>query len=182
MNAELMPTELGHEASRTHRLVPVRVSGCPPGGWWQPPGELFEVGVIVRTRHLAHRSYAPLPPSVSSARDFAVTTVRRWGLESLAEDVRLIVSELVGNACRHATSEEGNSSGEPIEVQLRLLPEKKAIVCMVADNSDREPARVEAHHFAESGRGLALVAAFSTDWGWDRREKGGKVVWAVCGG
>lgn len=181
MNAELMPTELGREVSRS-RLAPVRVSGRPPGGWWQPPVELFEVGVIVRTRDLAHRSYAPLPSSVGSARDFAVNTARRWGLENVTEDVRLIVSELVGNACRHATSEKKSSSVAPIAVQLRLLPEKKAIVCMVADNSDREPARVEAHHFAESGRGLALVAAFSTDWGWQRREKGGKVVWAVCGG
>src|SRR5699024_8086994 len=100
----------------------------------------------------------------------------------LAEDVRLVVSELVGNACRHATSEEENSSGTPIVVQLRFLSEEKAIVCMIADSSDREPARVDAHHFSESGRGLALVAAFSTDWGWQRREKGGKVVWAVCGG
>ena len=181
MNAELMPTELGPEVSRS-RLAPVRVSGRPPGGWWQSPAELLEDGVTVRTRYLTQRSYAPLPSSVGSARDFAVDTAQRWGLADLAEDVRLVVSELVGNACRHATSEEGNSSETPIVVQLRLLSEEKAIVCMIADNSDREPARVDAHHFTESGRGLALVAAFSTDWGWQRREKGGKVVWAVCGG
>src|SRR5699024_10049189 len=120
MNAELMPTELGPEVSRS-RLAPVRVSGRPPRGWWQSPAELLEDGVTVRTRYLTQRSYAPLPSSVGSARDFAVDTAQRWGLADLAEDVRLVVSELVGNACRHATSEEGNSSATPIVVQRRWL-------------------------------------------------------------
>lgn len=181
MNAELMPRELGHEASRS-RLGPVRASGRPPIDWWQPPVELLEAGAAARTHDLAHRSYAPLPCSVSAARDFAASVAQQWGLGDLADDVRLVVSELVGNSCRHATPDEGGLGAAPIAVQLRLLPEEKAIVCMVADDSDREPARVEAHHFAESGRGLALVAAFSTDWGWRRSDRGGKVVWAVCGG
>jgi anti-sigma regulatory factor (Ser/Thr protein kinase) len=36
--------------------------------------------------------------AVSRARQFALFTLKRWGLAALAEDAQLVVSELVTNA------------------------------------------------------------------------------------
>lgn len=109
------------------------------------------------------------------ARDFSVSVLARWGLAQLCEDVRLVVSELVTNAWRHA-SERGHS-GEDIE--LRLLRGRSAVVCQVSDSSSREPELARVDETAESGRGLHLVDRFSADWGWEHRDGHGKVVWAA---
>lgn len=109
------------------------------------------------------------------ARDFSVSVLARWGLAQLCEDVRLVVSELVTNAWRHA-SEKGHT-GEQIE--LRLLRGRSAVVCQVSDSSSRAPALTRVDESAESGRGLHLVERFSQDWGWEHRDGRGKTVWAA---
>jgi hypothetical protein len=50
----------------------------------------------------------------------------------------------------------------------------------VADVSPRSPMRLNLKPDAEGGRGLALVEAFSSRWGWHPASVAGlaKVVWA----
>lgn len=189
MNAELMPSELDAGASwgRPSRVrTPEGTRGGWPegtwGGLWDPSLGRLGIGESTRAPGGAAASYGAVAGSVRSAREFGAATLSAWGLgmPGLAEDLRLIISELVGNACRHAVADQPPERTR-VTLQLRPLPEDGAVVCMVADPSPRGPVQVEAHHFAESGRGLGLIAAFSREWGWNPVDGHGKVVWAICG-
>ena len=54
------------------------------------------------------------------------------------------------------------------------------VLVAVADASPRPPMRLNLEPDAEGGRGLALVEAFSSRWGWHPASIAGlvKVVWA----
>lgn len=181
MNAELVSSELDFGASWSRPSL-AEASGDLLGGWWEPPLGRLGIGEDVRTPKSAARAFGAVPASVRRAREFAAEVLEGWGLPDVSEDIRLIVSELVGNACRHALPDGGDPARARVLVQLRNLGERGGVVCMVADSSKNAPVRVDAHHFAESGRGLGLVSAFSREWGWSPVEGQGKIVWAVCGG
>jgi len=112
--------------------------------------------------------------SARMAREFTLTTLRDWGLEELAFDVELVVSELVTNALRHAVPHLASSR----PIRLRLLHHAAHVVCAVYDPSDRSPVITREDEFAESGRGLHLVDALAVAWGWMLLHPG-KVVWAA---
>ncbi|MBR8742663.1 ATP-binding protein [Nocardiopsis sp. MG754419] len=172
MNAELMPSELHAGASRGRPAL--------PRGWWDGVLSDLRIGEGTLGLGMAAQAYAAVPTSVGAARRFVSHSLTEWGMTEVAENLCLIVSELVGNACRHAVA--GRVPEETrVLVQLRPLPSVDAVACMVADPEPRGPMRVSAHQFAESGRGLGLVAAFAREWGWNPVEGHGKVVWAECG-
>ncbi|WP_150236948.1 ATP-binding protein [Nocardiopsis quinghaiensis] len=181
MNAELVSSELDSETSWSRPSL-AEASNALLGGWWDDPLGRVAVGESARTRDAAARAFGPVPESVRQAREFAAATLEDWGIPDMAEDVRLIVSELVGNACRHTRPGSGRLGHGRVVVQLRHLAEQGGVVCMVADSSGKAPVRVDAHHFAESGRGLGLVSAFSREWGWEPVAGRGKIVWAICDG
>lgn len=52
--------------------------------------------------HVVTCTLAPRFEAVRTARDFARTSLQRWGLMELFDDVALVASELVTNALRHA--------------------------------------------------------------------------------
>lgn len=112
--------------------------------------------------------------SARLARDFTLSALHDWGLEGLAFDIELVVSELVTNALRHAVPHLASSW----PIRLRLLHHAAHVVCAVYDPSDRPPIITEEDEFAESGRGLHLVEALATAWGWSALRTG-KVVWAA---
>ncbi|WP_250564016.1 ATP-binding protein [Sphaerisporangium fuscum] len=107
--------------------------------------------------------------SIKRARDFTVATLHNWGLGELSSDARVVISELVTNAMRHA--------GAPTRV--RLVHRASHLVCAVFDPTEQPPVVTEADHYAESGRGLWLVEAMSCSWGWRLLEGRGKLVWAA---
>ncbi len=84
------------------------------------------------------------------------------------DDAALVLSELVGNAVRHA-------AGDSIRVQLRR--DEHVLRIVVSDGSPAAPVPREAGFMDESGRGLFIIEAVSHRWGWEPRA-GGKVVWA----
>lgn len=171
MNAELMPSELDTEASRRQPAL--------PGGWWDPSLGHLEMGEGTFGIGMAAHAYAAIPTSVGAARRFACRSLAEWGMPEVAENLGLIVSELMGNTCRHAVS--GRTPEETrVLLQLRPLPSVGSVVCMVQDPEPRGPVRVTAHQFAESGRGLGLISAFSREWGWSPLLGSGKIVWAMC--
>lgn len=106
--------------------------------------------------------------SVRHGRLFARDVVVGWGLERLADDVQLGVSELITNAVRHARTE--------VELCLRL-DTRLTVEVRDFDPDLRHPVDGSpADPLATSGRGLQIVAAVSSDWG-VRSLGDGKAVW-----
>jgi hypothetical protein len=116
--------------------------------------------------------------SVGMSRDFTVATLRRWGVAERREDIAVVVSELLTNALRHASSHSGGL--EPRwPIRLGLLQCGPCVLCAVADPSDKAPEPREPDYLAESGRGLHVVEALSDKWGYSAACNMGKVVWAT---
>jgi len=127
------------------------------------------------------RSYlelGALPTAVPCARLHARHVLWEWGLNGLAPDIELLVSELVTNAVKATAGRDGAA------VRLRLSGDSARILIEVWDADPRapEPKDLGEHGTPdpqeERGRGLFLVAALSARWDWyPTREPEGKVVW-----
>jgi anti-sigma regulatory factor (Ser/Thr protein kinase) len=115
--------------------------------------------------------------SVKEARDFAHEVLLSWALPRMYEDVRLVVSELVTNALRHAARYSVERHGST-PIRLSLLRTGGRLTCAVTDPGDQIPVRREPDQVSQSGRGLHLVEAFSDSWNWAPLAGHGKVVWA----
>ncbi|MFF7363884.1 ATP-binding protein [Streptomyces sp. NPDC008125] len=112
------------------------------------------------------------PRSAATARRLTSAALSCWGLEEMADDCALVVTELVANAVRHAR-----------RGAIRVVVERTAVRTVrvaVADFSRALPLLCESGEEAEEGRGLFLVAALATGWGTDER-RWGKIVWADLG-
>jgi anti-sigma regulatory factor (Ser/Thr protein kinase) len=101
---------------------------------------------------------------------------RRWVIAHCAEanlalngnDLPLLVSELVTNACVHGA--------DPITIRLDTSPTRVRVE--VEDNSPDELPRVRRPTARDTqGRGLLIVESLSHLWGTERTPTG-KVVWA----
>lgn len=127
----------------------------------------------------AHATLPGGPLAPGSARALARATLQEWreldlGVpDRLADDVLVVVSELVTNAVVHA--------GTDVELTCRLEPDTGSCVVEV---SDHHPSRAPHDHGpepsyepSEYGRGLRLVAALAEAWGITYRP-GVKTVWA----
>ncbi len=107
------------------------------------------------------------PSSVTAARHFVRDLLLEWNLPRLVDDAQLGTSELVANAVRHAGTGLvlTVASGESVTIAIRD-----------GDTQLRRPLAGEDDTLAESGRGLHIVAAISSDWG-ITTAPGGKTVW-----
>ena len=107
--------------------------------------------------------------SVPAARRFVVAAAREWLVdEDLEWSAALAVTELAANAVIHAaTSFRVTLSGAPDRLRVE-----------VSDGSTRRPRPRHYGADATTGRGLALVANLSTDWG-STPDECGKTVWCV---
>lgn len=113
----------------------------------------------------------PEPQAVRRARVWVVGELQDLGRPDLAESAELGVSELVTNAILHADP--------PITVRLRGTVQHPRVE--VHDSSRRPPAvnrgMAEDDQLLHTvGRGLGIVALYSTSWGADVSSEG-KVVW-----
>lgn len=107
------------------------------------------------------------PASVMLVREWALRTSQSWCGPDCGDAVALVASELVTNAIVH---------GRPaVQVNLRLAG--PVLVLEVHDGGHLPPSRRVAAEQDENGRGLLLVEAMTTRWGY-RATEGGKVVWA----
>jgi anti-sigma regulatory factor (Ser/Thr protein kinase) len=132
---------------------------------------------------LAQRTPGTDTRSVGTARDFCLSTMRRWGVQDRGDDVAVVVSELLTNALRHAVPQARAGAGPAARsrwpVRLGLVQPGHFVVCAVADPSPRLPEPKEPDYLAESGRGLHVISALSDRWGWTVPTETGKVVWAL---
>jgi anti-sigma regulatory factor (Ser/Thr protein kinase) len=109
-------------------------------------------------------------PSVARAQ--TRSALRSWRLPGLVDPLLLVVSELVGNAVRHG--------GAPIRMLLRRTgPGVRVEVHDEAPGAAPAGASALPDLDAESGRGLFLVDAVSSDSGVQQIPDDGKVVWAT---
>lgn len=122
----------------------------------------------------SHLELGALPGAVACARLHARLVLWEWGLSSVSENAELLVSELVTNAV------EASHSGQQIPpVRLRLSSDRSRLLIQVEDTSRYPPSPASADD-GERGRGLLIVDAISTKWGWDtKNDHSGKIVWAL---
>lgn len=114
----------------------------------------------------ARTHLTPGPAAPAQARRFVRDVLRQWNQTPVADVVTLLTSELVTNAILHAGS----------EVDISLCATDGIIRVEVADASPRIPEPAGYRVDAQTGRGLAVVAAQAHDWG-TQRTRNGKIVW-----
>ena len=119
-----------------------------------------------------------LPTAVPCARLHARHLLWEWGLNDLAADIELLVSELVTNAVK-ATAGQQQAA-----IRLQLSSDRGHVLVEVWDADPQPPAPKALGNDGspdpqeEGGRGLFLVAALSARWDWyPTEEPAGKVVW-----
>jgi anti-sigma regulatory factor (Ser/Thr protein kinase) len=118
-----------------------------PEGWWLPAG----ADSVPRARHLTAQRLEEL--GVSDA-----------GVLATAE---LLVSELVSNVIKHTDSRP----------TLRVTRDDQLVRIEVSDDEpDGVPLEGDVDVEAEHGRGLLLVSALASAWGYDRGDDG-KRIW-----
>ena len=118
------------------------------------------------TGHVAHTELPESPGSVRLARSFIASTLLAWDCGDFTEVASLLTSELVTNAFLHARS----------GVRVGVTLEDAVLRVEVCDGSEQAPM-VRPYHVDDlTGRGLAMVAAFSAAWGVERHDEG-KCVW-----
>lgn len=116
-----------------------------------------------RTRiEVEHSVHGP-----SQARAAVTACARELGLQSVYDDVVLLVSEMVTNAIRYAVP----------PVRLEIQADERDVVVAVRDGSPEPPAPRPAGDEAEGGRGMHLVDVLTSDHG-VRVDEPGKAVWA----
>ncbi|MDX3090431.1 MULTISPECIES: ATP-binding protein [Streptomyces] len=121
---------------------------------------------------------------VPLARDFTRQALYAWGWlpadsadqRAAAEDVLLVVSELVTNACLHAEGPE----------ELWITCDNKVLRIEVSDRGEGQPAPRTPHRAGRpGGHGMFIVERLCLDWGVVRSKDAGgpagKTVWAELG-
>jgi anti-sigma regulatory factor (Ser/Thr protein kinase) len=93
-------------------------------------------------------------------------TLADWGHEDLTDAARLVVSEILTNAVRHAHSPIG----------LRLHRTAREVTVEISDDNTHLPQRRVPDLQDENGRGLMLVDTLADAWG-TRPTNTGKTVW-----
>ncbi|MFE9366649.1 ATP-binding protein [Streptomyces sp. NPDC006978] len=98
----------------------------------------------------------PDPSAVARMRDSTAAFLRRFGLTgSVASSVVLVVSGLVTNAIKHGHGE--------VELEIRVL--SGMISVSVTDKNPSPAVLKQPGPDDTSGRGIALVEAYSDRWG-----------------
>lgn len=108
------------------------------------------------------------PENTGSLRTEVSKTLADWGLERLADRVRLAASELLTNALLH---------GSTATLTLCLEIDGTWLRVSVPDANPDVPHLGHALEDDENGRGITLIAAFSDAWGF-RSTATGKCVFA----
>jgi|SRR5580693_930411 anti-sigma regulatory factor (Ser/Thr protein kinase) len=116
------------------------------------------------------------PEAVALARTRTRALLTEWGLDELADDAAMVMSELVTNSVT-AT----RAAGLDTPVRVTLLAGLRTLLIAVWDASPEAPVPADAGDDDEDGRGLLIVETLTARWDWKKvpGERGGKVVRAL---
>jgi hypothetical protein len=160
---------------------PSGASGASEGG--VPATGASDGGAAVSSggRQVRRLSFEGASGVVPLARDFTRQALYAWGWlpaatadqRAAAEDVLLVVSELVTNACLHAEGPD----------ELWIACDNKVIRVEVSDKGTGQPAPRTPHRAGRpGGHGMFIVQRLCLDWGVVRTPGvAGKRVWAELG-
>ncbi|MEU6810805.1 ATP-binding protein [Streptomyces sp. NPDC046831] len=153
----------------------VAAAGASAGGAATAPAVSSGGRQVRRLSFVGESGVVPL------ARDFTRQALYAWGWlpaasgdqRAAAEDVLLVVSELVTNACLHAEGPD----------QLEITCDNKVIRVEVSDRGAGQPAPRTPHRAGRpGGHGMFIVERLCLDWGVVRAPGVvGKKVWAELG-
>ncbi|MDF5758779.1 ATP-binding protein [Spongiactinospora sp. TRM90649] len=113
------------------------------------------------------------PTSVRSARACTRRTLAAWALLDIADDVTLLVSELVTNAIVHT------ADAVRCQIELALNLSGRTLRADITDHGHSWPGPMEPPRAVpddESGRGLTVVNSLADKWGVELLPDG-KTVW-----
>ncbi|MET9965607.1 ATP-binding protein [Streptomyces sp. NPDC006356] len=155
--------------------------GAMPSLRPEPSGVPEEAARAAAGRQVRRLDFGDQSGVVPLARDFARQALYAWGWlpaatadqRAAAEDVLLVVSELVTNACLHAEGPD----------QLWIACDNKVIRVEVSDRGTGQPAPRTPHRAGRpGGHGMFIVQRLCLDWGVMRTPGvAGKTVWAELG-
>jgi hypothetical protein len=168
---------------RGHQAAPIRAHG---NGGVSPAPEMAVIPLGLLPAAVAGppgrvvRTAAIVPETPRAAREFTRDTLQRWDLWPVYPDAAVVVSELVTNALRYGLRVSGAPlSVAPGPVDLTLWSRETYLICVVADPNPEPPVLRPPDSIAEAGRGLQVVQALTSSWGWTVRGGPQKVVWAA---
>ncbi|WP_405769469.1 ATP-binding protein [Streptomyces sp. NBC_01538] len=114
------------------------------------------------------------PRNVPDARAQVRKALADWGLPTeLAADVALVATELITNSVRHC-----EVTFALVEVTLTLRDDNQLLLEVSDPDTEELPAPRTAGQHDEGGRGLAVIAALTSQWGCDLR-RFTKCSWAT---
>lgn len=123
--------------------------------------------------HYASLEMIPDPVEVSGARRWAEFVTAGWKLAGIHDAVGIVVSELLTNAIAACATD----STMPPALLIQMLLDPESLCIAVRDNHPfAVPHLAPVQDDDEHGRGLHMVDALCTAWGW-YATKQAKVVW-----
>jgi anti-sigma regulatory factor (Ser/Thr protein kinase) len=141
------------------------------------------VETAFQLRRADHLDLKAEPSAASDGRLFVRAVCAYWCLDAERIDIaELMLSELASNAVQataivEANPAHGDGNGDAMLIGVRLLLFERSVVIEVWDASPLPPRLIEPTLEEEHGRGLHIVDALSTAWGYYEASIGGKVVW-----
>ncbi|RKN47668.1 ATP-binding protein [Micromonospora endolithica] len=129
----------------------------------EPPGS--------RRTHLCLPAHAQSP---AAARRLVARQCREWGMDAVADQAMVIASELISNAVQHAGTEMDITVAE-VAGSLRISVRDRG------GDTPHSTAPTLPGQVSEGGRGLPIIAALTTKWGFFAFGDG-KTVWAEIDG
>jgi excisionase family DNA binding protein len=115
-------------------------------------------------------AFKPDVEMIKVARDYVAEIAAEWPVDGY--HVRVVVSELVTNAIRHARTEE---------IRVDACSDGDVHVVKVWDGDGTLPVSRSSGTDALGGRGLVIVGELVSRWGTLREAAGGKTVFAEWG-
>ncbi|MEU9141808.1 ATP-binding protein [Streptomyces sp. NPDC048404] len=128
----------------------------------------------VRGAHGLRTTVPAHPSRVPGVRAMVAEYLTRLRLPAhRVDDAVLAAGELFTNALRHGSPDRGDT------ITVGIACDPRELRVSVADRSSALPAARTAGAAEERGRGLAIIAALSDDWGIAPADPGttGKKVW-----
>ncbi|GAB2614735.1 ATP-binding protein [Streptomyces capparidis] len=109
------------------------------------------------------------PPRFRQVRRIVQAQLRYWHLDPLIDPAVLGLTELLANVHKHAQPDK--------RCTVQMVHLDGCLTVSVHDGDPRLPVASLPPLLSASGRGMAIVAALSKEWGAWNEAGGGKTVW-----